>query len=114
MPDESEDARSQSHEERLLGQVGAKEKRKMRARRTRHRATWFGLGAMGMIGWSVAVPTLLGVALGYWIDSRWPSRIPWTLLLLLLGLGLGCFNAWHWLMKEQGEINRERKDGDSD
>jgi ATP synthase protein I len=105
--------RAASHEQELIGQVEAKEKRKMRARSRADRGTWFGLGMMGMIGWSVAVPTLLGVALGYWIDSRWPSCVPWTLILLVLGLGLGCFNAWHWLMREQGEISREREEEDS-
>jgi ATP synthase protein I len=106
--------RRPSHEEKMIGQIGAKEKRKMRARSRADRGTWFGLGMMGMIGWSVAVPTLLGVALGYWIDSRWPSRVPWTLLFLVSGLALGCFNAWHWLMREQAEIRREREEEDSD
>jgi len=103
-----------SHEELMVEEVGAKEERRMRARRSRNRSTWFGLGAMGMIGWSVAVPTLVGVALGYWIDSRWPSRISWTLMLLILGLALGCLNAWYWVMREQGEIDRERKEEDND
>jgi predicted F0F1-ATPase subunit len=35
---------------------------------------WFGLGMMGLIGWSVAVPTLLGAALGLWLDSRHPRK----------------------------------------
>ena len=31
---------------------------------------------MGLIGWSVAVPTLLGAALGIWLDKHHPGAIP--------------------------------------
>ena len=55
----------------------------------------------GLIGWSVVIPTLLGVALGLWIDQTWPSRYSWTLMLLLLGIILGCLNAWRWISQEQ-------------
>jgi ATP synthase protein I len=40
------------------------------------RTVWFGLGMMGLIGWSVAIPTLLGAALGLWLDKRHPGAIP--------------------------------------
>ena len=38
-------------------QVGAKAARKLRARGDRSQGVWFGLGMMGLIGWSVVVPT---------------------------------------------------------
>jgi len=28
---------------------------------------------MGLIGWSVVVPTLLGAAFGIWLDNRHPG-----------------------------------------
>jgi ATP synthase protein I len=46
------------------------------------------------VGWSVTLPTLLGIALGVVIDRRWPGRFSWTLTLLFLGLVFGCANAW--------------------
>jgi len=82
--------------------VGAKEKRKLRARRERERSIWFGLGMFGLVGWSVAIPTLLGIAIGAWIDRTWPSRYSWTLMFLLLGVALGCANAWYWINRERG------------
>ena len=85
-------------------EIGAKEERKIKARRERARGIWFGLGMMGVIGWSVAVPTLIGVAIGVWIDTRYPGPISWTLILLSAGLILGCANAWYWVRKEQTEI----------
>jgi predicted F0F1-ATPase subunit len=51
-----------------------------------HAGVWFGLGMMGLIGWSVAIPTLLGAALGIWLDSRHPGSHSWTLALLVAGL----------------------------
>ena len=52
-------------------------------------AIWFGLGVFGVVGWSVAIPTLIGTAIGLWIDRTWPSRFSWTLMLLILGVGAG-------------------------
>jgi ATP synthase protein I len=90
--------------------IGGKQQRKMRARRTKHQGTWFGLGMMGTIGWSVVVPTLLGVALGIWIEAHWPSSISWTLVLLIGGLLLGCVNAWLWIARQQETMEREREE----
>jgi ATP synthase protein I len=86
--------------EDLEKQVGAKESRKMKGRREKDRSIWFGLGMFGLIGWSVAIPTLIGVAVGMWIDTTWPSRFSWTLMLLFIGVILGCVNAWHWVKRE--------------
>ncbi len=82
--------------------VGRKEARKILARRSRDKNVWFGLGMFGMVGWSVAVPTLIGVAVGIWVDSRYPSNYSWTLMLLFIGLIIGCLNAWYWVKKEGG------------
>jgi len=86
--------------EDLEKQVGVKESRKMKGRREKDRSIWFGLGMFGLIGWSVAIPTLIGVAVGIWIDNTWPSRFSWTLMLLFIGVILGCVNAWYWVKRE--------------
>ncbi len=83
-------------------QVGVKEERKMKAREEGTRSAWFGLGMFGLIGWSVAIPTIVGIALGIWIDSTWPSDYSWTLMLLFIGVIVGCVNAWYWLKSEGG------------
>ncbi|KIZ40239.1 MULTISPECIES: AtpZ/AtpI family protein [Rhodopseudomonas] len=91
-------------------QVGAKAARKLKARRHAERGIWFGLGMMGLIGWSVAVPTLLGAALGLWLDRHFPSRHGWTLALLVAGLCIGCFNAWYWVANQDKAIREEQDD----
>lgn len=88
--------------------IGLKELRKMKARKDRSRGIWFGLGMMGTIGWSVAVPTLIGVAIGIWLDSRYPGQISWTLTFLSIGLAVGCVNAWYWVKKEQKAMEEDR------
>ena len=81
--------------------VGKKAARKLRARRS-HRVLWFGLGMFGMIGWSVAVPTVGGALLGLWLDRVAPQAFSWTLALLLGGVVLGGLIAWGWIEKEGG------------
>jgi ATP synthase protein I len=88
-------------------EVGAKAARKLKARRNSAQGVWFGLGMMGLIGWSVVVPTLLGTALGIWLDRHHPGKHAWTLALLAAGLAIGCLNAWHWVAKEDKEIRHE-------
>jgi ATP synthase protein I len=90
--------------------VGARAARKIRARRERRVGIWFGLGASGIVGWSVAIPTLIGVAVGVWIDSKWPGGFSWTLMLLVAGVILGCLNAWYWVARERRAIERREED----
>jgi ATP synthase protein I len=42
--------------------------------------------------------------MGLWIDATWPSRFSWTLMLLVGGILLGCWNAWYWVSQEQARI----------
>jgi ATP synthase protein I len=106
----SEDRRPERQPPRkpLGEQVGEKEIRKVRARQTRDRSIWFGLGMFGVVGWSVAIPTLLGLAIGIWIDSNFPSRYSWTLMGLLIGLVVGCINAWYWVNSE-GRLDKDQE-----
>jgi ATP synthase protein I len=92
--------------------VGTKAARKLKARRNSTPGIWFGLGMMGLIGWSVVVPTLLGAALGLWLDGRYPGGRSWTLALLVGGLAIGCLNAWHWVAKEDKAMRDEQEDND--
>lgn len=91
--------------------IGSKADRKIQARRSSH-DVWFGLGMMGLIGWSVVVPTLLGTLLGIWLDTHYPGKHVWTLSLLVVGLVLGCLNAWHWVVKEDRAIRERQEDTD--
>jgi ATP synthase protein I len=96
----------------FAGQVGAKAARKVKARRRSSPGVWSGLGMMGMIGWSVAIPMLLGAALGLWLDSRHAGKHAWTLALLMAGLVIGCWNAWRWVAREEQTMREEQEEND--
>ncbi|HEY4789052.1 MAG TPA: AtpZ/AtpI family protein [Bacteroidales bacterium] len=89
--------------------VDSKETRKLKERRRSKQSTWFGLGMFGLIGWSIAIPTLLGTLLGIWLDKHFAGKQSWTLTLLLVGLIIGCLIAWHWLSKEHNEIHKDKE-----
>lgn len=97
-------------EDLFAGQIGAKAARKQRALRAGDQGVWFGLGMSGLIGWSVAVPTVLGAVLGVWLDDRHPQKFSWTLTLLFAGLIIGCFNAWHWVAQQDASMREENTD----
>lgn len=104
-----ERSRMPKNEPTFAGQVGAKAARKLKARKSTQ-GVWFGLGMMGLVGWSVAVPTVLGAALGIWLDKHHWSQHSWTLALLVGGLAIGCLNAWHWIAKEEKAMREEQED----
>ncbi|MEO8339365.1 MAG: AtpZ/AtpI family protein [Nitrospirota bacterium] len=92
--------------------VASKAARKLSAQREGTQSTWFGLGMSGLIGWSVAVPTLGGVLLGVWLDGKYPAKFSWTLALLFAGLFIGCLNAWHWVAQQDQEMHRQESNDD--
>ena len=64
----------------LYDEIGRKEERRRKARRRRGgHSFWLGLSMFGLVGWSVAIPTLLLTALGIWLDTRYGNGISWTL-----------------------------------
>ncbi len=93
--------------------IEQKAARKLRAQRHPAPGVWFGLGMMGLIGWSVVVPTLVGAWLGHWLDQRHAGTHSWTLALLMAGLSLGCLNAWHWVAKEEADMREEQQHDDA-
>ena len=107
MPDKKKrpQMRRNTIHDRFAAEVGKKENRRIKSEQEPDQTVWFGLGMFGIIGWSVAIPTLIGVALGIWIDHKWPSQYSWALMFLVAGLSLGCLNAWYWVKK--GGITKE-------
>ncbi|SDJ38313.1 AtpZ/AtpI family protein [Lutimaribacter saemankumensis] len=80
--------------------IARKARQMEEARKRRRESVWYGLGMFGLVGWSVAVPVVAGIALGVWIDGKSPGEVSWTLTLLLAGAVLGAFNAWYWVQRE--------------
>ncbi|WP_319779479.1 AtpZ/AtpI family protein [Maridesulfovibrio sp.] len=89
--------------------VGSKEQRRIRAEQTGTVGTWSAFGAMGAVGWLVALPVVLGSLLGAWLDYRWPAEINWTMTMLGTGLAVGCLLAGIWMNREKNKIIKERE-----
>jgi ATP synthase protein I len=99
----------QQPDQQLGQQIGAKAQRKIRAQRQGVQGIGFGLRMMGLIGWSIALPTLLGAALGLWLEASFPGTFAWTLSFLVLGLCVGCLIAWRTIWQESSEKDENAK-----
>lgn len=104
-----EPANNDKEDNFFSNEVTKKEKRKLKALHEK-KGVWFGLGMMGMVGWSVVVPALLGAALGVWLDKRYPESFSWTLTCMIAGLMTGSVIAWYWIDKEDKEMNTKNED----
>ncbi len=82
--------------------IAERAERKLARRQEGRQSAWFGLGMFGLVGWSVAVPTLIGALVGLWLDRRYPGPPSWTLTLILVGVLIGSATAWHWVNRESG------------
>jgi len=102
------------HAPQFSREIGMKAVRRLKARKNPAPGVWFGLGMMGLVGWSVVIPTLLGASLGIWLDNRYPGIHSWTLTLLVVGIALGCLNAWHWVSAEDKAMHDDQADSTND
>lgn len=100
LPHKSHKKQHQQRRENFHRQVKDKASRKLTARKKGDRTIWYGLGIFGIIGWSVTIPTLIGVAVGIWLDSFLVDSYSWTLMMLFVGVVIGCLNAWYWIERE--------------
>jgi ATP synthase protein I len=55
------------------------------------------IGQIGVLGWIIVMPTLIGLFIGRWLDRTFGSGIFWSAPLLLVGVVIGCWSAWRWM-----------------
>jgi ATP synthase protein I len=62
------------------------------------------------VGGAIAVPVLLGLAVGWWIDNRLHT-LPWiTLLLTFVGVVVGPIIAYRWVTEAVKQHIMENKE----
>jgi ATP synthase protein I len=103
---------NKTNETEFSRKISLKEKLKLKAQRRSGKSIWSGIGMFGLVGWSVATPTVVGALFGIWLDKHYPINHSWTLALLVAGLIIGCFFAWHWIAKESREIRKDEEEKD--
>ena len=58
------------------------------------------LAQIGVLGWTVVVPTLLGLWLGRLLDRALGTGIAFSAALLMLGAAFGFWSAWRWMHRQ--------------
>ncbi len=83
----------------MLNAVRVRSERRRRSLREGETSFARYLGQVGVLGWTIVTPALLGLFAGRWLDHRLGSGIFWTAPLMLAGLALGCWSAWKWMSR---------------
>jgi ATP synthase protein I len=91
--------KSENHDH-LDNAVKLREERRQRWQREGERSVGQNLAMIGILGWSIVVPTLLGVLAGRALDRYFGAGVVFTCCLLVAGLVLGCALAWRRITSE--------------
>jgi ATP synthase protein I len=86
--------------ERLHEAVRIRRVRRARWQREGEQSLGQNLAMIGALGWTIVIPTLIGIFAGRWLDRHFDSGIFWTLGLLVAGLASGCTLAWKRMYRE--------------
>ncbi|MHC0053930.1 AtpZ/AtpI family protein [Actibacterium sp. D379-3] len=57
-------------------------------------------GQIGVLGWVIVGPTILGVVVGRWLDSQLGTGITLSAALTMLGAALGLWLALRWMHEQ--------------
>ena len=96
-----ESGRKNDPENNVIDMIERQADRMETSRRDPYRSILFGLGMFGMVGWSIAIPTLAGIFLGLWLDRAHPVYFSWTITLLFAGVVIGAIIAGRWLRRNR-------------
>jgi ATP synthase protein I len=96
----ADERRTGKRGEEFVSEVRTRRRRLEKHEREGDSSFWQSVGMMGTIGWSVSVPTALGVLLGRWIDSRLESAHVFMVFCMLVGLVAGCITAWRMVSEK--------------
>jgi ATP synthase protein I len=84
----------------LIENLRVRNARHKRAQEEGEPSTARRLGQIGVLGWIVIVPMLLGTFAGRWLDGHFHTGLFYTAPLLMLGAALGCWSAWKWMQSQ--------------
>jgi ATP synthase protein I len=82
------------NDEHLQQAVRTRQERRERWQREGERPFGQNLAMIGALGWTIVLPTLIGIFAGRWLDRYFNTGVFWTLGLLVAGLAVGCTLAW--------------------
>ena len=65
------------------------------------------LGQIGILGWSIVIPTLLGLVIGHWLDRHFGTGVFFSAPLLMIGAAFGMWSAWKWMHRQTRSKNHD-------
>lgn len=83
----------------LLRSVHRAQQRRLQQREDEPSVMRF-VGQIGVLGWVIVVPILIGLFIGRWIDLKFGTGIFWSAPLMLVGVCIGCWSAWRWMHRQ--------------
>ena len=92
---------TEGQKKRFLTEVQRRRQRHETHEREGDASFWSSVGVMGTVGWSVALPTAIGVLFGRWLDGRLDSGHVFMVFFMLVGLILGCVVAWRLISEKR-------------
>lgn len=96
-------SRDDNKEDASAAAIRRRAERMQQTRNERKYSPLSGLGVFGVIGWSVAIPTVAGAFLGMWLNRVAPQSFSWPIALILGGVVVGAMVAWNWIEKNQDQ-----------
>ncbi len=58
------------------------------------------LGQIGILGWTIVVPTPLGLVISHWLDRHFNTGVFFSAPLLMAGAAVGLWSAWKWMHRQ--------------
>ena len=86
-----------SNDRKMLASIREQTLRRQRAQREGEPSLGRYFAQIGVLGWMIVLPGLVGVFAGRWLDRWMGSGIFWTGPLLTVGVTIGCWGAWRWM-----------------
>jgi ATP synthase protein I len=80
--------------EKLEEAVRLRQARREKWEKEGERPLWKNLSMVGVLGWLIVLPTLIGVFAGRWLDERFGSGVTFSGALTFAGACFGFYLAW--------------------
>lgn len=55
---------------------------------------------LGVGGWLFVIPVVAGAYLGRYLDKRMGDAISWALTFIIIGIAVGIYNVWYFLLRK--------------
>jgi ATP synthase protein I len=93
----TEDPRPTPREDRLAEAARRASEREQEGKENPEPSLGFRLGQIGILGWTIVVPALIGLFIGRWLDRVFGTGIFFSAPLLIAGVVFGYWSAWRWM-----------------